>query len=90
MSVLQKRSFSLSGHRTSIALEKEFWCVLRHKANREASSLAAFVATIDAQRLPEHSLASLLRLIALRHAASHGMVVFEELYSAASSEMIGR
>ena len=26
--MLKKRSFSLSGHRTSVALEAEFWAVL--------------------------------------------------------------
>ena len=29
---LKKRSFSLSGHRTSVALEEEFWAILDSEA----------------------------------------------------------
>ena len=32
MNALKKRSFSLSGHRTSVALEAEFWTVLEAEA----------------------------------------------------------
>ena len=56
---LVKRSFSLSGHRTSVALEPEFWDAL-------GSPLSALVAEIDAERLPEQKLASSLRIFALR------------------------
>jgi predicted DNA-binding ribbon-helix-helix protein len=59
---LKKRSFSLSGHRTSVALEAEFWAVLDQAAR--GSSLAALVGQIDAQR-GERPLASALRLHAL-------------------------
>src|SRR5579859_5306154 len=41
--MLKKRSFTLSGHRTSVALEAEFWAVLDDCAGREALSLAALV-----------------------------------------------
>lgn len=61
---LRKRSFSLSGHRTSVALEAEFWAVLDGEAARAGSSLAALVARIDAARA-ERPLASALRLHAL-------------------------
>ena len=61
---LKKRSFTLSGHRTSVALEAEFWAVLDDCAGREALSLAALVAKIDATRA-ERPLASALRLYAL-------------------------
>jgi len=62
--MLKKRSFSLSGHRTSVALEPEFWAVLEAEAARHSSSFAAFIAGIDRARgaLP---LASALRLHAL-------------------------
>ncbi|MEI9995525.1 MAG: ribbon-helix-helix domain-containing protein [Rhizomicrobium sp.] len=59
---LRKRSFSLSGHRTSVALEPEFWAVLEREA--AGTSLAALVARIDAAR-GERPLASALRLHAL-------------------------
>ena len=62
--MLKKRSFSLSGHRTSVALEAAFWAVLDDCAAREALSLAALVAKIDATR-GDRPLASALRLYAL-------------------------
>ena len=62
--MLKKRSFSLCGHRTSVALEDEFWAVLEHCARAENASLAAFVARIDAERGTQ-PLASALRLAAL-------------------------
>ncbi|HEY0282069.1 MAG TPA: ribbon-helix-helix domain-containing protein [Rhizomicrobium sp.] len=61
---LKKRSFSLSRHRTSVALEPEFWAVLEGEAQRAGKSLAAFVAEIDARR-GMRPLASALRLTAL-------------------------
>lgn len=60
--MLKKRSFSLAGHRTSVALEPEFWAVLETEA--KGSSLAALVARIDAGR-GSVPLASALRLAAL-------------------------
>jgi predicted DNA-binding ribbon-helix-helix protein len=61
---LKKRSFSLAGHRTSVALEAEFWAVIDACAARDGISLAALVAKIDARR-GEKPLASALRLYAL-------------------------
>jgi len=61
---LKKRSFTLSGHRTSVALEAEFWAVLELCAARETISLPALVAKIDATRR-SRPLASALRLYAL-------------------------
>jgi predicted DNA-binding ribbon-helix-helix protein len=61
---LKKRSFSLSGHRTSVALEEEFWAVLDGEAELTGQSLAALVARIDLTRGP-NPLASALRLHAL-------------------------
>ena len=62
--MLKKRSFTLSGHRTSIALEEEFWAVVEKAANSQDQSLASLVAKIDAGR-GERPLASALRLYAL-------------------------
>lgn len=62
--MLKKRSFTLSGHRTSIALEAEFWAVIDQSAQREGKSLAALIAQIDASR-GDRPLASVLRLYAL-------------------------
>ncbi len=63
--MLKKRSFSLSGHRTSIALEAEFWAVLQRVAVAEHCSLATFISRVDAEREPERKLASALRLAVL-------------------------
>lgn len=65
---LRKRSVCLSGHRTSIALEGEFWEILDDMAVREGQSLAALIGRIDRERVPEQPLASSLRLAVLRHA----------------------
>lgn len=62
--MLKKRSFSLSGHRTSVALEEEFWAVLDKEAEDTGQALAALVARIDMTR-GEKPLASALRLHAL-------------------------
>ena len=66
---LKKRSFSLSGHRTSVALEAEFWAVIDQSAERDGFTLAALVGKIDAGR-GERPLASALRLFALAQKAS--------------------
>ncbi|HTP77013.1 MAG TPA: ribbon-helix-helix domain-containing protein [Rhizomicrobium sp.] len=62
--MLRKKSFSLSGHRTSVALEPEFWAAIERLARRENLSLSAFVGRIDAER-GERPLASALRIRAL-------------------------
>ena len=61
---LQKRSISLSGHATSIALEPEFWAVLQARAAAEGLSLAGLVVRIDAER-GDRPLASACRVAAL-------------------------
>ena len=45
-----KRSLTISGHRTSLSLEPEFWVVLKTAAQEERKSLAALVAEIDRGR----------------------------------------
>ena len=64
---LLKRSFRLAGHRTSIALEAEFWRALEEAAERRGQTLAELIEDLDAGRaetaLP---LASTLRVFALR------------------------
>jgi predicted DNA-binding ribbon-helix-helix protein len=67
---LVKRSFSLAGHRTSVALEPEFWGALSAIAGARAQALSALVETTDAAREPGQPLASALRVLALR--ASRG------------------
>jgi len=68
MSLLTKKSFSLAGHRTSVALEAPFWDALAEMAAATGVSLAAVVVRVDAARDPAHPLASALRVAALEAA----------------------
>ncbi|MGE0415871.1 MAG: ribbon-helix-helix domain-containing protein [Acetobacteraceae bacterium] len=65
MSRLVKRSFSLAGHRTSVALEPEFWAALVRIAAVRGQTLSALVAATDAGREDGRPLASALRVLAL-------------------------
>lgn len=62
----QKRSLTLSGHRTSVTLEPAFWEALRAMAAAEGLSVNALASRIDAARDPEGGLASALRVAILR------------------------
>ena len=67
--MLVKRSFTLAGHRTSVALEPEFWQALAVIAGSRGRSMAALVAEVDAARGPAKPLASALRVFALTQPA---------------------
>jgi predicted DNA-binding ribbon-helix-helix protein len=67
VSGLAKRSFSLAGHRTSVALEAEFWSALAAIAAERGQAVSALVTTVDAQRTDGQTLASALRVLALKH-----------------------
>ena len=69
MPSLRKRSLQLAGHRTSIALEPEFWAVLGEMARARDASLAALILRVDAER-GDRPLASACRVAALAHAAA--------------------
>lgn len=67
---LQKRSMRIAGHRTSIALEQEFWDAFEGIAAARAVSLPKLVAEIDAGRAadePDASLASAVRVYVLKN-----------------------
>ncbi|MBK8543619.1 MAG: ribbon-helix-helix domain-containing protein [Caulobacteraceae bacterium] len=69
--VLLKRSMRIAGHRTSLALEREFWAALESVALSQRRSLPVLIAEIDrarARERPHASLASAARLFALEHA----------------------
>jgi predicted DNA-binding ribbon-helix-helix protein len=72
---LQRRSLSIAGHRTSIALEPEFWAALEVLARARGLSLPKLVGEIDRAR-GERPLASALRVAALAAAAVHAPVTF--------------
>lgn len=66
---MRKRSITLKGHRTSIALEDEFWAALNDIAAEESKTLPQLVSRIDRDRLkqsPPPGLASALRVYVLK------------------------
>lgn len=60
---MQKRSISLQGHRTSLALEVEFWAIIDRAVIESEMSFASFIAKLDAQRIEERSLRNLASYI---------------------------
>jgi predicted DNA-binding ribbon-helix-helix protein len=67
---LQKRSMRIAGHRTSLALEQEFWSALESIARARSVSLPVLIASIDERRgrlTPEASLASAVRVFVLEN-----------------------
>ena len=64
---MKKRSITLAGHRTSIALEAEFWTVLETLAASRGQSLQKLVEGVDAGR-GSANLSSALRVLALSEA----------------------
>ena len=69
MAGLRKRSLSLAGHETSLALEPEFWSVLEGVARARGMSLASLIGEVDAGR-DGRPLASACRVAALALARS--------------------
>ncbi|MEE2998175.1 MAG: ribbon-helix-helix domain-containing protein [Pseudomonadota bacterium] len=63
--MLRKRSVTISGHRTSISLEDEFWSELVLIAGTHGLSLNTLIATIDEDR--DTNLSSAIRLFVLTH-----------------------
>lgn len=60
----------IAGHRTSLALEQEFWAGLERIAGSRTQSLPVLIASIDEKRAkdtPEASLASAVRVFVLEH-----------------------
>ena len=67
---LQKKSVTLSGHETSLALEPEFWRVLQAMAATQGLGLAQLVRDLDQGR-EDRPLASACRVAALQWALSN-------------------
>jgi len=64
---LEKRSLSIAGHRTSLALEPEFWSALEEMAEARGTNLVGLIRSIDEGR-ESPNLSSALRVAALRWA----------------------
>ena len=66
-----KRSLSIHGHRTSLALEAEFWAVIDAAVADSGKSFARFIRDLDDIRTAngtEQNLASYLRVWVLKTA----------------------
>lgn len=61
---MEKRSLSIAGHRTSIALEPEFWAGLEAMAAAHDLPLAALIRQIDEAR-QQPNLSSAVRVAVL-------------------------
>ena len=61
---MRKHSVELSGHRTSIALEDEFWAELKNIAKRKKTSVRQILMQIDDAH--KGNLSSSVRLFVLR------------------------
>lgn len=62
---MDKRSLSIAGHRTSIALEAEFWSALQAMAAERGETMAGLIRHIDETR-DTPNLSSAARLAVLR------------------------
>lgn len=63
---MHKISVSLSGHQTSISLEKEFFDVLQQIAKERKTSIASIINSIDENRNPDSNLSSEIRIWILK------------------------
>ncbi|SNY94349.1 Ribbon-helix-helix domain-containing protein [Cohaesibacter sp. ES.047] len=63
---MKKHSVTISGHRTSISLEDEFWQGLKVVAESRKKSLADIIRQIDRER-GQNNLSSAIRLTVLDH-----------------------
>jgi predicted DNA-binding ribbon-helix-helix protein len=61
-----KRSIVISGHKTSVSLEDEFWQGLKEIVRGRSATLSDLVADIDTQR-SYGNLSSAIRLFVLDH-----------------------
>ncbi len=61
-----KHSLTLKGHRTSVALEAEFWEAFQSLARARGLSLNELAAEVDAGRSGDVGLASAIRVWVLR------------------------
>ena len=61
---MEKRSLSIAGHRTSLALEPEFWAGLSAMAEAQGTTLPLLIQSIDEARKTAN-LSSAVRLAVL-------------------------
>ena len=61
---MQKHSVTLSGHATSILIEKEFWDILKKIAKNRNQTMNSLISDLDKKR--DGNLSSTIRLFVLR------------------------
>lgn len=66
--MLKKRSFTIQGHRTSVALEPEFWAAFDAAVAADGLTPTAWITRLDEAR--STPLASAMRVELLRRAAA--------------------
>jgi predicted DNA-binding ribbon-helix-helix protein len=64
--LMQKRSMTIAGHRTSLALEAEFWTALHEIAEIRGLTTTQFITEIDRRR-GQSNLASAVRVAVLAY-----------------------
>ena len=69
-SVVKKRSVEVSGRKTSVSLENEFWEALRDIAQSQQMPLSAMLAVIK-DKYQQNNLSSAIRLFVLNHYRTH-------------------
>jgi len=68
--MLKKRSFTIQGHRTSVALEPEFWTAFDDAVTEAGLTPTAWITALDEARTTP--LASAIRVALLRRAKAPG------------------
>ncbi|MCQ2574629.1 MAG: ribbon-helix-helix domain-containing protein [Alphaproteobacteria bacterium] len=63
---MKKISISLSGHQTSISIEKEFLDILQQIAKKNFVSVASIINNIDSTRKADTNLSSEIRIWILK------------------------
>ena len=63
---MHKRSITIGGHRTSVALEEEFWRELSNLAEERQLSINALIAEIDQAKGAPGNLSSAVRVHVLK------------------------
>lgn len=63
---MKKKSLSVNGHKTSIALEIEFWDFLYFSASKRQISLSKLISEIDFKNNVSKNLTSHLRVYCLK------------------------
>ena len=73
---MKKRSVSIHGHATSVALEPEFWDEVDSAAKADDLSVSGLIRQLDDKRLieaPHQGLASYIRVWALSRLRSNSL-----------------